>query len=197
MDFLIANCNRDFGNKKHVIQERLFVIGILFGSINGGSRLIWGYLMDKFGFWKLMFIISSMEVAIGCSLYFAVNWDILYIILVNVIAACLGGNFAMISPVFMKVFGLDLGPEVYGISSYLIGIGSVCGPILTKLILSDITDYLFAFIIGGLVCSVKIIVLFFFDENDKYVCKNKTTEQNKNDEIVYIDNPKDEIKENE
>ena len=38
-DNLASNCYRDFGNKNEVKQEYIFVIGILFGIVNGSSRL--------------------------------------------------------------------------------------------------------------------------------------------------------------
>ena len=57
-DFLISNCWRDFGNRNKVSQDPLFYLGILFGIVNGSSRFLWGFLMDKFGFRILMFIIN-------------------------------------------------------------------------------------------------------------------------------------------
>ena len=73
LDFLISNCNRDFGNKSGVSQNALFILGTLFGIINGSSRFFWGYLMDKFGFKILMFIITGIEITIAASLYFSVK----------------------------------------------------------------------------------------------------------------------------
>ena len=63
--------------------------------------------MDKFGFKILMFIITSIEIIIAATLYFSVQNDILYIISVLLISACLGGHFAILSPVFNKIFGLE------------------------------------------------------------------------------------------
>ena len=73
MDFLISNCNRDFANKNHVNQNAIFALGILFGIVNGSSRFLWGFLMDKLGFKILMSIITCIEVSVGLSLYFMVN----------------------------------------------------------------------------------------------------------------------------
>ena len=41
----------------------IFTLGILFGIVNGSSRFLWGYLMDKLGFKTLMFIITIIEVS--------------------------------------------------------------------------------------------------------------------------------------
>ena len=81
--------------------------------------------MDKFGFKVLMFIITAIEIIISATLYFSVQIEALYIISVLLISACLGGHFAILSPVFNKVFGLEKGPEMYGLTGNFIGIASV------------------------------------------------------------------------
>ena len=163
LDFLISNCNRDFGNKSGVSQNTLFILGTLFGIINGSSRFFWGFLMDKFGFKILMFIITGIEIAIASTLYFAVENDVIYVISVLLISACLGGHFAILAPVFNKIFGLEKGPEMYGLTGNFIGIASVSGPLMSNLVLKDRTDFLPVFLVGGGLCIVKLIVLFFFN----------------------------------
>ena len=58
IDFLISNCYRDFGSRRGTKPGNMYIIGVMFGVINGGSRFLWGWLMDKFGFKILMFIIT-------------------------------------------------------------------------------------------------------------------------------------------
>ena len=164
LDFLISNCNRDFGNKNHVSQNAIFTLGILFGIVNGSSRFLWGYLMDKFGFKTLMFAITTIEVTVGTSLYFIVKYDAIFVICVLCVGACIGGNFVILAPTFNKIFGLQIGPELYGITSISIGIANICGPILTTVILKENKDYLVAFLIGASLSFSKMILLFFFKE---------------------------------
>ena len=143
----------------------MYYIGVLFGVINGSSRFLWGWLMDKFGFKVLMFVITGIEIAIGTSLYFSINVAALYISSVLLISACIGGHFAILSPVFNKIFGL----EMYGITGNFIGVASICGPILTNFILHEKSDFLIVFLVGAGLCVIKLVVLIFFDENDKYI----------------------------
>ena len=49
---------------------------MMFGLVNGSSRLLWGYLMDKFGFKPLMSIIAGIEITLAGSFYFIVNFPI-------------------------------------------------------------------------------------------------------------------------
>ena len=172
MDFLISNCNRDFANRNNVSQNAIFTLGFLFGIVNGSSRFLWGYLMDKFGFKTLMFAITIMEVTVGISLFFVVNVSFLFVICVLCIGACIGGNFVILAPTFNKIFGLQTGPELYGITSISIGMANLSGPILTKFMLNENKDYLIAFLIGAALSFAKLIILFFFKE-EQYEFKNK------------------------
>ena len=150
----------------------IFTLGILFGIVNGSSRFLWGYLMDKLGFKTLMFIITAIEVTVGSTLYFMVNYEAIFVIEVLLIGACIGGNFVILAPTFKKIFGLQIGPELYGITSISIGIANISGPILTKLLLKERGDYLIAFIIATSLSGIKFIVLLFFNENP-YEFKSK------------------------
>lgn len=130
--------------------------------------------MDKFGFKILMFVITVIEMIIAATLYFSVHTPVIYVISILLIAACIGCHFSILSPCFNKIFGLEVGPEMYGLTGNFIGIASICGPLMTKFIIKEKSDYLYAFLVGGTFCMIKIFVLFFFDENDKYDYKQKS-----------------------
>ena len=165
---MISNCSRDFGSKNNIDPDYLYYLGVLFGIINGGSRFLWGYLMDKFGFKTLMFIITIIEIAIAGSLYFSAAYPILYIISILLISACIGGHFSILSPVFNKIFGLEKGPEMYGLTGNFIGVASISGPIMTNFVLNENKDFLIVFLVGGALCVVKLVVLIFFKEDDQF-----------------------------
>ena len=168
LDFLITNCNRDFANKNNVNQDALFLLGILFGLFNGLSRLFFGWLMDLFGFKIIMFFVSIVEFAIGCSIYFLVSNDIIYVILILLVGVCLGGSFAMMAPLFKKIFGIQTGPEVFGISGIALGLANLAGPILTTFVIEKNKDYLVAFLTGVFLVIVKLFALLFFNENKEF-----------------------------
>ena len=169
--FLITNTYRILGNKKNVGQEYLYLIGILFGLVNGGTRFVWGFLMDKFNFKILMIIISIIEFGICGSIYFSVAIPVVFVIENLLVACCLSGTFTTITPLFNKVFK-ELGAEMYGLTGFFIGLASFMGPILTKLIIKeDNDDYLYVYLIGGIICFIKFIALLFFDENKEFIFK--------------------------
>lgn len=167
-DNLVSNCARDFGNKNGVNQDYLFALGILFGLVNGSSRFLWGFLMDQFGFKPLMSVIAGIEIVLAGSLYFIVNYDLLYIISVLLIAACIGGHFSILAPLFNKVYGVEVGPQAYGLCGFFIGGANLTGPLLSMFLLKEKKHFLVAFLIGGSIVLIKIFFLFFFNEEEKF-----------------------------
>ena len=164
---MISNCSRDFGNKYGCRQSSMFILGILFGVVNGTSRFLWGELLDQFGFKILMYIITVLEIITSCTIYFTVEYDGIYIIMVLITAACIGGNFCCISPLYTLIYGIEVGPQMFALAGNIMGLAQFSGPILVKFLLSEKKHYLLTFLIGGTLCVSKLIVLLFFDENEK------------------------------
>lgn len=114
-----------------------------------------------------MYIIVSIEIISSSILYFTVEYDALYILIVLLIAACLGGNFVCIIPLYTQVYGMDAGPRMYALTGAIIGMAQFCCPLLLKFLLSDKKDYLIIFLIGGGLCVIKLIALIFFNDKEK------------------------------
>lgn len=187
LDFLIANCSRDFGNRNNISQTYLYITGFLFSIVNGFSRFIWGIFMDKFGFKKLMFIITIIEIIVGSSLYFIIEFGILFIIELILVSLCIGGTFTILTPIFIQIFGLYVGPELYGLTGISIGISNISGPLLMGLFSSgENSSFLIMFLIGTGFCVIKLIVLIFFDENNKMY--NDINDIKKNIDMEMTDN---------
>ena len=124
--------------------------------------------MDKFGFKPLMTIIAFIEISLVASFYFIVKIGELYFVCVLLIALCLGGHFSMLAPLFNKVYGVAIGPQIYGICGIFIGLANLTGPLLSAFFLKEKTDFLVAFLIGGGIVIIKLVCLFLFNENEKY-----------------------------
>ena len=165
---MVSNSWRDFGNKNGVDQNYIFALGTMFGLVNGSCRFLWGYLMDKFGFKPLMSVIAGIEIFLAGSLYFLVNIPILFVISILLIATCIGGHFSILAPLFNKVYGVEIGPQCYGICGFCIGVSNLIGPLLCMFILKEKTDFLIAYLFGGSLVLIKIFSLIMFDENEKF-----------------------------
>jgi MFS family permease len=167
-------------------QTYLFVAGLCFNFLNGFSRFIWGLFIDKFGFKKIMYLITGIEIIVGISFYFVDKIEILFIIELLLIAICIGGTFAILTPIFINVFGLFVGPELYGLTGISIGCSNVLGPFLLELFSEENSSFLIIFLIGTGLCIIKLIVLIFFDENKKMY--NDIDDIKKNIDMQMINN---------
>ena len=134
-------------------QSPLYLIGILFGIVNGSTRFIWGFLMDKFNFKILMVIISILEITICFSIYFFSDNPVIFVIENLLVATCLSGTFTTITPLFNKVFK-EVGAEMYGLTGFFIGLASFLGPVLTKILIKEDDDYIIVYSVGGGICIV-------------------------------------------
>ena len=128
--------------------------------------------MDKFGFKKLMFIITILEIIIGSTLYFIVDYKDIYILELLFVASCIGGTYTILAPTFVKIFSLYIGTELYGITGISIGLSNIIGPLFMQLLTEENKSYLIIFLTGVGLCLIKLIILIFFDENKKMYKQN-------------------------
>ena len=165
----------------------------MFGLVNGSTRFIWGYLMDIFGFKILMFIICFFELGVSATIYYFADNPYVFVIENILIALSLSGS-TMLIPLFHKIFGKDFGAELYGLTGIFIGLASLVGPFLIKLIVKEVEDYLTVYYIGVGLSLIKTIALICFKENKPYVFENKQINEDKN--VLPISIPREsEIKE--
>mgnify|MGYP002624759584 CR=1 FL=1 len=139
-----------------------------------------------------MFIITGIEIIVGISFYFVDKFEIFFIIELLLIAICIGGTFTILTPIFIKVFGLFVGPELYGLTGISIGISNVLGPFLLELFSEDNSSFLIIFLIGTCLCIIKLIVLIFFDENKKMYNDIEDIKKNINMQMINNDSINDD-----
>ena len=120
-----------------------------------------------------MYLITIIEILIGSSIYFVVRFKDIYIIEFLLTAICIGGTYVILAPTFVKIFSLSIGPEIYGITGISIGVANMMGPISIEFFSADNISFLILFFIGVGLCIVKLIDLFFFDENKRIFQINK------------------------
>ena len=141
--------------------------------------------MDKFNFKILMIIISIIEFIICGTIYIFADNPVIFVIENLFVACCLSGTFTTITPLFNKIFK-GLGAEMYGLTGFFVGLASFMGPVLTKILIKEDSDYLIVYSIGGGFCVIKFIALLFFDENKEYIFKTKRITLTSPDEYGQI-----------
>ena len=103
-----------------------------------------------------MFIICFFELGVSATIYYIADNPYAFVIENMLIALSLSGS-TMLIPLFHKIFGKDFGAELYGLTGIFIGLASLIGPFLIKLIVKEDEDYLTVYYIGVGLSLIKTI----------------------------------------
>ena len=133
-----------------------------------------------------MFVITIIEIIIGSSIYFIVEYKDIFVVELLLISICIGGSFVIIAPLFNRLFTLYIGPELYGITGISVGIFNLLGPIFIEFFSSNNQSFLIIFLIGASLSLIKLIVLIFFKENEKVFEINENKVQMKPIDVPTI-----------
>lgn len=139
--------------------------------------------MDNFGFKILMFIISIIEISVSTTIYYFAYHPFIFVFENMLVACCLSGTSTLI-PLFHKIFGKEYGAELYGLTGIFIGLASLVGPLLIKIIVKEDEDYLTVYLIGGGLCFLKTIALICFKENKPYEFEQKIKYEEENNILL-------------
>ena len=112
--FLAANF-KNYGMTKIPNDSFLTLVGSLSSLCNGGGRIFWGILSDKFDFKKVYTIILLIQLLDIATLRFISNYELPYLIWISVALLCEGGNFVIFPPLSLKVFGPSVGSKTYSL----------------------------------------------------------------------------------
>lgn len=189
---MILNTTRSLGENNQLEATTLYFASLFFWLVNSGSRLIWGFFMDLLGFKTINVIISLIEVGVCATFYHFSDNSLIYIIENTLIGLCLGGTLTTITPMFNLAFGLDLGTEIYGITSFFIGIACMAGPALSKFMNKDGNNYFLLYSIAGGVCLFKFIALLCFSSKASYSSGDTPKQKSGTNNIINDNEDEDE-----
>ena len=165
---LVSYSFKPFGESSkshHGLDDTMLTWAASVGSItNGLMRIVFGNLIDRFSFKLLMGIILTIELAMCLLFYFAANSAAFFFILIMLNYAILGGYFTIFPVSVTKIFGLELGPQVYVQLAMGSFFSSLFNLITTKWLLPA-TNYITLFMTGAGVTVIAIVILCFIQEN--------------------------------
>jgi len=83
------------------------------GLVNGGSRLVFGKLADRFSFRSIMLVIMTLDLINCIGFYWAANIPAIYFICIMINYLIIAGFYTTFPVSVTKVFGLKRGPQVF------------------------------------------------------------------------------------
>lgn len=111
-----------------------------------------------------MGIILCLELAISISVYFASAHVISYIIVNVFIGSCVAGVFTTLPPTFNRIFGVVNGARIFSYAGFLVGLSSLLGPVLTRIVIKQKNDYLIVYLTASGLIIIALVLLFVLDE---------------------------------
>ena len=93
----------------------LTAVGAIASISNSASRFLWGWLLDKFAFKLLLYILFFIQAVVAGTIQFVADSKIFYFIYIQIVLLCYGGLYAIMPAYSTKVFGRSYGTRLYGV----------------------------------------------------------------------------------
>ena len=180
VSFTVTNTFRSFGEQCLMPEYFLSNLTKTYSILNGLSRLIWGFLFDKFSFKYLYSVCMITQVFVSSFIFFSVKYQFLFFLLLCLQSIVVSGKISLNITMFTKVYGIKHFSFIYSVSTALGGFCHLLGPIIIKIVVKDVKDYEKLFIGGGICCIIlEIILINFSEEPFKYKMKGDENENEK------------------
>ena len=128
------------------------------GGFNTAGRIIMGTAADRIGS-KPAFLISMIAVSASFFwLLFARELWTFYPFTI-VFGIAYGGFLALLSPIAAEIFGLRSAGVLLGFLHFGMAIGEAIGPVVTGKVFDVAGNYYMAFLIGGIITAIGIILV--------------------------------------
>jgi MFS family permease len=183
VSFTISNTYRSFGEQCLMSEHFLSNLTKAYSILNGLSRLLWGFLFDKFSFKCLYSICISTQAIVDSILYYSVKHPVLFFLLLCFQGIVVSGKISLNVTMFTKVYGINYFGFIYSVSTAIGGFCHLLGPFIIKITVRKIEDYKKLFIGGSLGCILSLIILLSFSE-EKF--KYKINEDNNEKELKEV-----------
>ena len=187
VSFTVINTYRSFAQQCLMEEHLLSNLTKTYSMLNGFSRLIWGYLFDKFSFKCLYSICMITQSIVGSILYNSVRYPNLFFFLICFQSLVVSGKISLNVTMFTKIHGIKYFGLIYSVST---AIGAICHllePFIIKIFVKKLEDYKILYIGGSFGAIFCIIILLNFSE-EKFKFKNSEKENENEKELKEISN---------
>ena len=143
---------------------------------------IFGLIFDCYKFRPLILVFTLLEIIIPIIIVFITVNDLFYYLISLFGLFVFASIQVLLYSELTRIFGIHSGPEILSINLAFIGIFNLTILCLKTFIGEEISKFNIIYILGTIICFIKLIVIFFFDENMFFASLNS-----KEDLIKTID----------
>ena len=143
---------------------------------------IFGLIFDCYKFRPLILVFTLLEIIIPIIIVFITVNDLFYYLISLFGLFVFASIQVLLYSELTRIFGIHSGPEILSINLAFIGIFNLTILCLKTFIGEEISKFNIIYILGAIICFIKLIVIFNFDENMFFASLNS-----KEDLIKTID----------
>mgnify|MGYP002626955204 CR=1 FL=1 len=143
---------------------------------------IFGLIFDCYKFRPLILVFTLLEIIIPIIIVFITVNNLFYYLISLFGLFVFASIQVLLYSELTRIFGIHSGPEILSINLAFIGIFNLTILCLKTFIGEEISKFNIIYILGAIICFIKLIVIFFFDENMFFASLNS-----KEDLIKTID----------
>ena len=143
---------------------------------------IFGLIFDCYKFKPLILVFTLLEIIIPIIIVFITVNDLFYYLISLFGLFVFASIQVLLYSELTRIFGIHSGPEILSINLAFIGIFNLTILCLKTFIGEEISKFNIIYILGVIMCFIKLLVIFFFDENMFFASLNS-----KEDLIKTID----------
>ena len=143
---------------------------------------IFGLIFDCYKYRPLILVFTLLEIIIPIIIVFITVNDLFYYLISLFGLFVFASIQVLLYSELTRIFGIHSGPEILSINLAFIGIFNLTILCLKTFIGEEISKFNIIYILGAIICFIKLIVIFFFDENMFFASLNS-----KEDLIKTID----------
>lgn len=143
---------------------------------------IFGLIFDCYKFKPLILVFTLLEIIIPIIIVFITVNDLFYYLISLFGLFVFASIQVLLYSELTRIFGIHSGPEILSINLAFIGIFNLTILCLKTFIGEEISKFNIIYILGAIICFIKLLVIFFFDENMFFASLNS-----KEDLIKTID----------
>ena len=185
VSFTISNPYRSFAQQCLMEEHFLSNLTKTYSILSGISRLIWGYLFDKFTFKCLFSICIIAQTIVNSLLFNSVYYPVLFFFLLCFQSVVVSGKISLNVTMFTKVYGIKYFGFIYSVSTALGGFSHLLGPLIIEIVVKKVDDYKKLFIGGSIGCLISLIILINFSEKKfKYKINEKDNNEKELKEML-------------
>ena len=176
VSFTVTNTFRSFAQQCLMEEHFLSNLTKTYSILNGFSRLIWGYLFDKFSFKCLYSICMITQAIVDSFLYNSVHYPILFFFLICFQSLVVSGKISLNVTMFTKVYGIKYFGLIYSVSTAIGGFCHLLEPFIIKIVVKKLEDYKILYIGGSFGAIFCFMILLNFSEK-KFKFKSDENEK--------------------